>query len=66
MNTEVSETSSCVPSYHIYKQVWDVVIGKELQCEREREAIDMQSPLKMGLSPVICRVNITNLYVPFS
>ena len=31
----VSETSSCVPGYHNYKDVWDAVIGKELQSERE-------------------------------
>ena len=35
---EVSETSSCVPGYHIYKDVWDAVIGKELRCEREPDA----------------------------
>ena len=32
---EVSETSSCVPGYHIYKDFWDAVIGKELRCEGE-------------------------------
>ena len=35
VTTEVSETSSCVSSYHNYKDVWDTVIGMELQCERE-------------------------------
>ena len=31
---EVCERNSCVRGYHIYKNVWDAVIG-ELQCERE-------------------------------
>ena len=31
---EVCERNSCVRGYHIYKNVWDVIIG-ELQCERE-------------------------------
>ena len=34
---EVCERNSCVRGYHIYKDVWDGVIGKELQCERERD-----------------------------
>ena len=53
MNVEVSETSSCVLGYHIYKHIWDAVISEELRCERESliqtEAIDMQSPLKDGI-----------------
>ena len=32
---EVCERNSCVRGYHIYKNVWDAVIGEELQCERE-------------------------------
>ena len=32
---EVCERNSCVHSYHIYKNLWDAVIGEELQCERE-------------------------------
>ena len=32
---EVCERNSCVHGYHIYKNIWDVVIGEELQCERE-------------------------------
>ena len=35
VNMEVEETSSCVPGYHNYKDIWDAVIGTELQCERE-------------------------------
>ena len=47
----VSETSSCVPGYHIYKHVWEAVIGEfigeELRCELiQTEVIDMQSPLR--------------------
>ena len=34
---KVSERSSCVHGYHIYKDVWDAVIGEELQREREPE-----------------------------
>ena len=32
---EVCERNSCVRGYHIYKNIWDAVIGEELQCERE-------------------------------
>ena len=32
---EVCKRNSCVHGYHIYKNVWDAVIGEELQCERE-------------------------------
>ena len=35
VNTEVSETSSWVSGYHNDKDIWDAVIGTELQCERE-------------------------------
>ena len=31
---EVCEKNSCVRGYHIYKDIWDAVIGEELQCER--------------------------------
>ena len=37
VNMEVCERSSCVHGYHIYKDIWDVVIGEELQCERESD-----------------------------
>ena len=59
-NMEVCERSSCVHSYHIYKDIWDAIIGEELRCEREpntTEVIGMQS-----LSPVICRINIMSLF----
>ena len=41
---EACERHSCVNGYHIYKNVWDAVIGEELQCEREldNEIIGMQ------------------------
>ena len=32
---EVCERSSCMHGYHIYKDIWDVVIGEEPRCERE-------------------------------
>ena len=34
-NMEVCERNSCVFGYHIYKDIWDAVIGEELLCERE-------------------------------
>ena len=54
MNTEVTETSSCVPGSHSYKDVWDAVIGAELQCGNKEsliqtEEIDTQSPLRDGI-----------------
>ena len=57
---ELCESSSCVRGYHIYKDIWDVVIGEELQCEREliqTEAIGIQSPLKDGIitSHLLCK-----------
>ena len=36
-NMEVYERNSHVRGYHIYKDVWDAVIGEELQCERKRD-----------------------------
>ena len=32
---EACERNSCVRSYHIYKDIWDAVIGEELLCERK-------------------------------
>ena len=51
---EDSETSSCVPGYHIYKHIWDAVIGEfigeEVRCKLiQTEVIDMQSPLRDGI-----------------
>ena len=34
---KVCKRNSCVHGYHIYKDVWDAVIGEELQCEREHD-----------------------------
>ena len=31
----VCERHSCVRGYHVYKNIWDAVIGEEIQCERE-------------------------------
>ena len=36
---EVCERNSCVCGYHIYKDVWDVVIEEELQCKRELDNV---------------------------
>ena len=32
---ETCERNSCVRGYHVYKDIWDAVIGEELVCERE-------------------------------
>lgn len=32
---EICERNSCVRGYHFYKNIWDAVIGEEIQCERE-------------------------------
>ena len=32
---EVCERNSFVHGYHFYKDIWDAIIGEELQCERE-------------------------------
>ena len=34
-NMELYERNSCVHSYHIYKDIWDAVIGEKLLRERE-------------------------------
>ena len=57
---EVSETSSRVPNYHIYKHVWDAGTESLIQTK----AIDIYTvTVKRWL--VICYVNITSLF-PFS
>ena len=35
---EICERSSYMCGYHIYKDVWDAVIGEEFRCEREPNA----------------------------
>ena len=32
---EVCERNRCAGCYHIYKNIWDAIIGETLQCERE-------------------------------
>ena len=32
---KVYERNSSIRGYHVYKDIWDGVIGKELQCERQ-------------------------------
>ena len=32
---ETCERNSCVHGYHVYKDIWNAVIGEELVCERE-------------------------------
>ena len=68
MNTEVSETSSCVPGYHIYKDVWDADV-KESLIRTNRTAIDMQSLLSLPLRDGIIIGNLPRKYhapVPYS
>ena len=33
---ETFEMESCVRGYHIYKEIWEAVVGEELQCQRDR------------------------------
>ena len=33
---ETFQKESCVRGYHIYKELWDAVVGEELECQRER------------------------------
>ena len=50
-NMEVCERNSCVRGYHIYKDIWDAVIGENSDVKGSLiiEAIGMQLPLrKMG------------------
>ena len=48
-NMETCERNSCVRGYHVYKDIWDAVIGEELVLYVKgspiTEAIDMQLPL---------------------
>ena len=36
--SEMEEKSKgmCIRGFHVYKDVWDAVVGEELECERER------------------------------
>ena len=34
---ETFELESCVRGQHIYQELWEAVIGEELQCQRERD-----------------------------
>ena len=34
---ETLQIESCVKGYHIYQDLWEAVIGEELQCPRERD-----------------------------
>ena len=39
---ETFQKESCVRGYHIYRELWDAVVGEELECQRERgNATDM-------------------------
>ena len=50
MNTEVSQTSSCVPGYHICKDIGLQLFMKNFDVKEDliqTEVIDMQSPLSV-------------------
>ena len=32
---EILRIESCIRGYHIYKEVWEAVVGEELECKRE-------------------------------
>ena len=55
VNMKVCAIVVCVATVTIYKDVWDAVIGKELQCEREPDtnssnrSVCMQSRLRNGI-----------------
>ena len=34
---EEIERACCIRGYHIYKDIWEAVVGEELTCERETE-----------------------------
>ena len=39
---ETFQKESCVRGYHIYRELWDAVVGEELECQREHgNATDM-------------------------
>ena len=35
--TAVAIKQPCVRGYHVYKDMWAAVVGKELMCRRQRE-----------------------------
>ena len=36
------QKESCIRGYHIYRELWDAVVGEELECQREHSnATDM-------------------------
>ena len=39
---ETFQKESCVRGYHIYRELWDAVVGEELECQQEHfNATDM-------------------------
>ena len=41
---ETFQKESCVRGYHIYRELWDAVVGEELECQREHgNATDMNA-----------------------
>ena len=37
IDMEIFQMESCVRGYHIYKDLWETVVGEELECQRERD-----------------------------
>ena len=64
---EVYERNSSIRGYHVYKDIWDTVIGEDSNVRDSRimAVIDMQLLLrKMKFLSVTCCVNISSLF-PF-
>ena len=36
-NMETFQMESCVRGYHVYKDLWEAVVGERLECQRERD-----------------------------
>ena len=37
INMETFQMESCVRGYHVYKDLWEAVVGERLECQRERD-----------------------------
>ena len=51
---ETFQKESCIRGYHIYRELWDAVVGEELECQRERgNAADMYAVAVMKDSTIV-------------
>ena len=37
INMETFQMESCVRGYHVYKDLWEAVVGERLECQREHD-----------------------------